>query len=345
MIRVRNLQVRVPGFSLEEVDLTVSRGAFHALLGPTGSGKTLLLEALAGLAAVSRGTIQMDGRDLTRAAPEERGMGIVYQDCGLFPHLDVWKNVTYGLRYRGRDRGELNDWASWLLTRLGIERLKNRPVGNLSGGEKQRTALARALAVKPGVLLLDEPLSALDPCFRWDMQRLIKSLHEQLSLTCLMVTHDFAEALYLADFAAVIHQGRIQQTGPVREIFSCPATPLVAEFVGMRNLFPGDISGSQARVFEITLDLGRDCPAGPCTLALRPEELKLHPATSEPPAANAFKGEISEIHDRGAYWEIVVRANGLEWVAALSRHDSLALEPAPGRKVWVEIPPQHIHVM
>ena len=202
MIELRDLRVDLPGFHLGEITLTVGRGEFFALMGPTGSGKTLILESVAGLVRADGGSILLNGRDVTSLPPERRGVGLVYQDHALFPHMTVTRNITYGRRYHGMDKAEGLRLARELMEILGLTRVADRKPANLSGGERQRTALARALACRPSVLLLDEPLSSLDPQFREDVRRNLADLHASAGTTFLMVTHDFVDALTLAGRAA-----------------------------------------------------------------------------------------------------------------------------------------------
>ena len=198
MIELKQLRIAVPGFEVRDIDLTIQKGEFFALLGPTGSGKTLILETIAGLMTARSGRILIEEQDVTHLPPERRNVGMVYQESALFPHLSVEKNIRYGLRYCRSDRMDPRRLHG-LVEQLEISHLLKRSVRNLSGGEKQRVALARALATRPSVLLLDEPLSALDSSFREDVRHALKELHRSLNTTFVLVTHDFTEALYLAD--------------------------------------------------------------------------------------------------------------------------------------------------
>ncbi len=235
MIRIENLCVRLPDFSLDRINLHVADGEFFILLGPTGAGKTVLLESVAGLVPVSSGRIHLNGRNVTHLCPEKRGVGIVYQDSALFPHLTVKDNIRYGLRYQKDSPDKAPMKFDPLVEALGIGHLLHRNATTLSGGEKQRVALARALIVAPALLLLDEPLSALDPNFREEIRDILKDLHRNTGVTILMVTHDFAEARYLAQHIAVINNGRLEQTGTVDAVFLKPATAFTARFVGMHR--------------------------------------------------------------------------------------------------------------
>jgi len=232
MIKINNLSIHLPDFAVEDVSLAIEPGEFFILLGPTGAGKSLILEALAGLVPITEGSLHLHGEEITHLPPEKRHLAIVYQDGALFPHLTVEENIAFGLRYQKKEAGDPHAQVHDLMDRLGITHLKKRKPRTLSGGEKQRTALARALAVKPDILLLDEPLSALDPTTRKEISRLLKTLHQEKKMTCLMVTHDFDEARYLGQSMAVIRDGRIEQSGPVHTLFHHPKTPFVARFLG-----------------------------------------------------------------------------------------------------------------
>jgi len=257
MIRLESLHIRLPDFSLDNVNLDIPDGEFFVLMGPTGSGKTLLLEAIAGLMKTSSGRIFIDGREMTGQPPEKRGIGIVYQDQALFPHLTVAQNISYGLRYHRTDPEKAREHVAGLVSLLDLDRLLGRLPGNLSGGEKQRVALARALTVQPDVLLLDEPLSALDPNFRDDVRQALKALHVSTGATFLMVSHDFSDALSLADRAAVINKGKIEQVGQVEDIFKRPVSTFAADFVGMKNIFSARFNGTQAALHDLDIELAR----------------------------------------------------------------------------------------
>jgi len=223
MISIRNLSVDLGDFQLRDLSLEIASGEFFILMGPTGAGKTILLEAIIGLVPVAGGEIFLDGDRITHLPPEKRQIGIVYQDYALFPHLTVRENIAFGRRFQAAAGVKNSELPADLLATLELEPLLSRYPGTLSGGEQQRVALARALAVSPRVLLLDEPLSALDPRFREELRHYLRLLHRQTGTTFLMVTHDFAEALALAERLAVINRGRLEQAGTPEEIFRQPA--------------------------------------------------------------------------------------------------------------------------
>jgi len=249
MIDIAHLSIRLPDFSVQNISLTIESGDFFVLLGPTGAGKSLILEAIAGLVPIATGSICLHGTEITHLPPEKRDLAIVYQDGALFPHLTVEANIAFGLRYKKKEVPDPDSQVQHLMERLGISHLKNRKPATLSGGEKQRTALARALAVKPKILLLDEPLSALDPTTRADITELLSELHKEENMTCLMVTHDFAEAQSLSNAMAVINNGRIEQSGPTHTLFHHPETPFVARFLGvtkkLKSVPPAAVPGAK----------------------------------------------------------------------------------------------------
>jgi len=344
MIAVKGLNLRLPGFDLRDIDLAVAQGEFFALIGPTGAGKTLVLEAIAGLVKPFSGRIRINGGEVTDLPPEKRGVGIVYQDCALFPHLKVQANISYGLRYHRSQMPAAEKRLPELAARLGLERILDRSIENLSGGERQRVALARALLVNPKVLLLDEPLSALDPNFREDIRAMLGQIHREMGLTCLMVTHDFAEVFVLAQRAAVINQGRLEQTGSVKDIFERPATPFVAEFVGMKNVFPARFAGDTALVLDVAFQTGDGPAPGQGHIAIRPENVSISrgPAAADQP--NAWPGRVLSLADRGIWYEIEVQIKGLSLKSFLPKGSLLQTKPFPGETVLVYIPPQAVHV-
>ncbi|MBI5788180.1 MAG: ABC transporter ATP-binding protein [Candidatus Schekmanbacteria bacterium] len=238
MLDICGLNLRLDDFNLRDINLKVRAGEYYIILGPTGSGKTVLLEALAGLRPIDSGQILFSGQDVTGLPPEERNIGMVYQDYALFPHLTVKENIAYGLKKR--KMGE-SQWIEAQIGRLGeflnIDHLMKRYPINLSGGEKQRVALARALAIKPQLLLLDEPLSALDRQSKRRIQGELRRIHKELEQTILHITHDMEEALSLGDKVAVMEGGKIVQAGTLTEVFQKPVNPFVAGFVGHDNIF------------------------------------------------------------------------------------------------------------
>lgn len=250
MLRVDHLTVGAGDFALRELTFHVAPGDYFVLLGPSGAGKTVLLEALAGARPVDSGRIVLDGRDITKTPARDRHFGLVYQDGLLFPHLSVARNIAYGLRARGRARGEQRARIAALAGDLGIEPLLHRRPATLSGGETQRVALARALAPDPPIILLDEPFSGLDPRLRITIREDTINILKSRGTTTLIVTHDPEEAMYLSDTMAVMRDGRIEQIGTPGELYCQPVTPYVALFFSAANLIRGAVeSGCVATPF------------------------------------------------------------------------------------------------
>jgi molybdate/tungstate transport system ATP-binding protein len=345
-ILIQDLHLVLPGFSLTAVNLSIEAGEFFILIGPTGAGKSLILESIVGAIGITSGSIFLDGRNITHLPPEKRRVGIVYQDQALFPHLSVRQNITYGLRYC-RDRNALQKRLADLVEQLSLGNLLERSPVNLSGGEKQRVALARALVVQPSVLLLDEPLSALDPNFRDETRALIKQLHRDTGITALMVTHDFAEAHFLAQRVAVINEGRIEQNGTLDSIFYTPKTRFVADFVGMRNIFPAVFNNGHAVIETLSLRMNKP-PATPKNLAaIRPEDIHILPiaARSDENGANRFAATVRHIINKGIYCDIVLKSDQVRFCAMMPTSEMLNRKIAEDDCVTVSIDPAKIHAL
>ena len=344
MIQIQNLCVRFSDFALQDICLKLESGEFFSLLGPTGAGKTLILESIAGLVQPSAGRISIGGRDVTCLPPEKRGVGIVYQDQALFPHLNVRENISFGLRYHRKSSASRSVSLDALVKHLGLSKLLDRSVHDLSGGEKQRVALARALAIDPAVLLLDEPLSSLDPNFREEIRQLLKDIHGQTAITVLMVTHDFTEAHFLSQRVAIINSGCIEQVGSVESVFMRPATPFVAEFVGMKNIFAAIFNERLAQVGKLSFQVRRQ-NSGRSRIAIRPEHIRLFTTRPEEEHPNLMEGTISYIRNQGIYSDIGVEATGLQFQAILTTSDLHTLQLIPGQRVFMCVSPENIHAV
>lgn len=346
MIRIQDLSVVLPGFSLRHIDLTVPAGEFFTLIGPTGAGKTLILESVAGIVPLSAGKVHVNGCDVTALPPDRRGIGIVYQDHALFPHLTVLQNIRFGLRYHRGIREKAEKRITFLIGRLSLAPLLNRSVTTLSGGERQRVALARALAVVPAVLLLDEPLSALDPNFREEIREILKNLHRETGITVVMVTHDFGEAHYLAQRVGVVHAGRIEQVGTVAEVFHRPATPFVARFVGMKNVFPADFreNGAMVEGLPCTLKIAK-AAAGSRYVAIRPEDIRIRQEGDFPPDGNVLAGTVSRVLNQGLFSDVGVRAGAVEFRTIISAGALFREDIREGRQVLLAFDPAAVHVL
>jgi putative spermidine/putrescine transport system ATP-binding protein len=241
--------------ALDGLSLDLAPGEMVVLLGPSGCGKTTALRLLAGLDVATSGTVMVGGRDITHVPANKRDMGMVFQAYSLFPHLTVEENVGFGLKMRGVDKGARLKRAGEMLELVGLSTQGKRYAHQLSGGQQQRVALARALAIEPAVLLLDEPLSALDAKVRVQLRDEIRRVQVEVGTTTLFVTHDQEEALAVADRVGVMYQGRLEQVAPPTELYARPATPFVAEFVGLSNRLRAAVSGGTARVLGATVPL------------------------------------------------------------------------------------------
>jgi iron(III) transport system ATP-binding protein len=297
--------------ALRDIQLTVGKGEFVCFLGPSGCGKTTLLRIIAGLETQSAGAIFQSGRDISRLPPAERDYGIVFQSYALFPNLSVADNVAYGLVNRKQPRGQIAQRVDELLKLVGLPGSGGKFPAQLSGGQQQRIALARALATAPGLLLLDEPLSALDALERVRLRQEIRSLQRKLGVTTVMVTHDQEEALSLADRIVVMNQGVIEQVGTPMQVYRDPASPFVADFVGKINVLSGQLHpGRRVHIGNADFDCEHDTDATrEVKVYLRPEDVLARPIA--PGDANVFEGDIDKIEFLGSYCLVRVSSESI----------------------------------
>jgi len=351
-VQVRDLSVDLGEFHLREITLDVAPGEYLVILGPTGGGKTVLLETIAGLHRPRRGRVLMNGEDATARPPEGRGIGFVYQDYALFPHLNVADNIAFGLTLRRGGRGRkaravVRERVSEMAQLLSIEHLLHRSPSTLSGGEQQRVALARALIVRPRLLLLDEPLSALDPTTREDLQRELARLHRALGTTTIHVTHNFEEAIALGDHIAVMNAGRIVQVGLPDEIFRKPASEFVARFVGVRNILQGDLLPGKDGYKLLALDEIQIAVVteltGRVRASIRPEDIFIFQELRRSSVRNTFRGRIVEIADRGTLLYVTVHLPP-DLTCVITRRSLEELELAVGQEVSIGFKASAIHV-
>jgi molybdate/tungstate transport system ATP-binding protein len=346
VIRLDNLHVRVGTFDLREISLEVPKGGYALIIGPTGSGKTTLLEAVAGHARLRSGRVFMHDDDVTHLPPERRGLGFVYQQYHLFPHLSVRENIAYGIGRRGSASSRLDpaERVSELAGMLAIEPLLDRPVRGLSGGEQQRVALARALAPKPSILLLDEPFAAVDPATRQVLRRELRELHEREGITTLQVTHDFDEALRLGDLVAVLSEGRIAQSGTPEQVFRYPNSAFVARFVGTGNVIAGTVERADeadvSRTFRgrftggnLVLDVVAE-REGPMHAVLRPEDIVLSLSQQSGSARNHMEGRVVRLERLGPV-TLVHLDVGRPLIASLTTQSVQDMELKAGTRVIV----------
>jgi iron(III) transport system ATP-binding protein len=312
-LRLEGIQKKFRAFTaLDDVNLSIAKGEFVCFLGPSGCGKTTLLRIIAGLETQTAGTIHQDGRDISRLPPTQRDYGIVFQSYALFPNLSVFDNVAYGLVSRRAKRSEVTSRVAELLQLVGLPQAGPKYPGQLSGGEQQRIALARALATSPGLLLLDEPLSALDAIVRVHLRHEIRALQQRLGVTTIMVTHDQEEALTMADRIVVMNHGVINQVGTPLEVYREPATPFTANFVGRVNMLNAVVErDGHLRIGErsIACEGSGGIPGRSVRAYLRPEDIL--PST-DGGNDGAIDTTIEKIDFHGPHCLVRVAAKGLE---------------------------------
>jgi spermidine/putrescine ABC transporter ATP-binding subunit len=295
-VEVRNAVKRYGTVAaLDHVSVAVPEGEFFGLLGPSGSGKTTLLRAIAGFVVPDSGEIRIDGQRIEGVPVHKRGIGMVFQNYALFPHLSVFDNVAFGLQVRGVASGEIGSRVTESLRLVRLSGLEERRPRQLSGGQQQRVALARALVTRPKVLLLDEPLGALDKRLRQEMQVELKLIQRTVGITTIFVTHDQEEALTLSDRIAILSDGRLVQVGPPAEVYERPATRFAAEFLGEANLFAGRVDGNALRTAAgLSIASARPLPGGAeALIAVRPEKIQLaEPGARTADGVNRIEGRI-----------------------------------------------------
>jgi len=303
--------------ALRGVSLSVEPGEFVCFLGPSGCGKTTLLRIIAGLERQNAGAVMMAGRDVSSLPPSERNYGIVFQSYALFPNLTVARNVGYGLETRKVGRAAIDARVDELLTLVGLRHHRDKYPAQLSGGEQQRIALCRALAPSPALLLLDEPLSALDARVRQSLRHEIRALQRRLGITTIMVTHDQEEALAMADRIVVMNHGVVEQVGPPVEVYTRPRSPFVARFVGQMNFLaatagarPGTarLGGAEISYLPAQADGAEAAPGEALTLAIRPEEIVVGPAAQTAP--NRLVTRIRSVQFLGSFTRLVLTVPG-----------------------------------
>jgi putative spermidine/putrescine transport system ATP-binding protein len=331
-----------PVVALDHLDLTLQPGELVALLGPSGCGKTTTLRLLAGLEDADTGRVIVGGKDITHVSAAKRDMGMVFQAYSLFPHMTVRQNVAFGLRLRRVAPARRDKRALEMLDLVGLSAQADRYPHQLSGGQQQRVALARALAIEPQVLLLDEPLSALDAKVRAQLRDEIRRIQLEVGITTLFVTHDQEEALAIADRVGVMREGRLEQLAPPTEVYSRPATSFVAEFVGLSNRLAGEVRGGEVIVRGCTLPLvERDTPDGQVVALVRPEAMSL--ASHAPDSGGGpLTGTVIAITFLGATSRITVDLGDTRVMAQLPTSEASAL--AAGSRVVLAIRPDPVLV-
>ncbi|MDX6467633.1 MAG: putative spermidine/putrescine transport system ATP-binding protein [Gaiellaceae bacterium] len=340
-LELQNLQREFAGGvrALDGIEVQLGQGEFLSLLGPSGCGKTTALRLVAGFDRPDEGRIVVDGKDITNVTPSKRDMGMVFQAYSLFPNMTAAQNVEFGLKIRGRNKGERRGRVDELLELVGLGHARGRYPHQLSGGMQQRVALARALAIEPRVLLLDEPLSALDAKVRVQLREEIRRIQLELGITTLYVTHDQEEALAVSDHVAVMYRGRIEQIGPPAEMYSRPATPFVAEFIGTMNRLEATIADSGTVEYggvTLSVEAARGRTRGERVLVLiRPETVELSPANGAG-GANTLSGEVIAQTFLGPVTRLKVVGAGADLIADVSTAKAATLPI--GMKVTAALP-------
>ncbi|MGE3871831.1 MAG: ABC transporter ATP-binding protein [Parvibaculaceae bacterium] len=321
LLRIESVSKRFGSFTaLRQLSLSVRRGEFVSLLGPSGCGKTTLLRLIAGLMKVDAGTVLVDGRNVTDLPPHRRNIGVVFQSYALFPHLCVADNIAFGLKARRRPKGEIDEEVERALALVQLDGHAAKPITALSGGQQQRVAVARALAVKPNLLLLDEPLSALDRKLREAMRIDLRRILRQQDITSIFVTHDQEEALTISDRVAVMNAGSIEQYDTPRNIYDRPKSIFVLEFVGLSTRLHGTVVAARNGQVEIETKCGRLLassdlkPGAEVLLAVRPERMVVN--RHDRPHHNTIKSPLADIAFTGSKIQLLFRTSGEDNVVA-----------------------------
>ncbi len=338
LLQVAHLHKSFAGPVLNDVSFEVNQGEIVCLLGPSGCGKTTLLRVIAGLEIADAGDVIFDAHTLRDVPVHQRGFGFMFQDFALFPHKNVWANVIFGLRVQALSAAEIQHRGQAALATVGLEGFEQRDVHQLSGGEKQRVALARSLAPQPKLLMLDEPLGALDRQLREELMIEIRRILKAAHLTAIYVTHDQAEAFAVADRVVIMNAGRIEQIGTPVEVYTRPASEFVARFLGLPNLLDGTVISSAANVAVIRTVLGHlhtttdraFKPNQAVMLLIRPDAATLDPNPfdaesewfAETPQANVLEGELIDVAFRGRYQRVVVRVNDVDLIFEIETRSS-----------------------
>jgi molybdopterin-binding protein len=347
VLQIHNLSKDLGEFALRDVDLDIGPGEYLVIIGPTGAGKTILLETIAGIYPPDSGTIALKGRDITLLPPRERNICVVYQDYMLFTHLTVEENIAFGLVSRKMNRDEIRKRVLGAAQLLSIDHLLHRSPDTLSGGEQQRTAIARAIVMEPVLLLLDEPLSALDARTQAVLRKELRRLHTEYGITVMHVTHNFEEVFALADRVAVMHEGRIVQCGHPDEVFRKPASEFIASFTGGENIFQGTCTYqngvSAITVGELTIISTACNGEGNVYATIRPEDILISKESVKSSARNSFQGTITDMVNTGVLIKVTVDA-GTPFVSLLTRQSSDQLRLKEGDEVYLTFKASAVHV-
>ncbi|MCR5701401.1 MAG: ABC transporter ATP-binding protein [Lachnospiraceae bacterium] len=321
---------------IDNLNLEIKKGEFVTLLGPSGCGKTTILRMIGGFETPTKGQIFLDGQDISKLPPNKRPINTVFQKYALFPSMNIYDNIAFGLKIKKLDKKTIDEKVKRALEIVDLEGFEKRGVATLSGGQQQRIAIARAIVNEPEILLLDEPLGALDYKMRKEMQLELKEMHRELGITFIFVTHDQEEALTMSDKIVVMADGKIQQVGTPEEIYDTPSNVFVADFIGESNIFNGKMTGSgKVRFCDTEFECVDDYPVGTKIEAMvRPENVHL-----VPPAEGMLTGEVYSSIFKGIYYEILIMHGKNEFTAQSQK------EIPAGTEVGISIDPDGIHVV
>jgi len=352
-LRISRLTKKFGDFvALDDISLEVNDGEFVCFLGPSGCGKTTFLRAIAGLDIQTSGTVHQADADISALPPSERDFGIVFQSYALFPNLTVEKNIAFGLENQKIPRGDIKKRVNDLLELVGLPEQENKYPSQLSGGQQQRIALARAIATSPGLLLLDEPLSALDAKVRTYLRHEVKTLQRKLGVTTIMVTHDQEEALTMADRIVVMNDGVIDQVGTPTEIYREPKTLFVANFIGTMNHVKGHAASSGSAKFgsrELSCRKHDLPPGKPAIISIRPEDIvpidEIDPSVAQ--TGNIFNVTVEEMEFLGSFWRIHLGGKQLDnsrLIIDLSVNAVIRMNTTVGKEMSIELPSDRLYV-
>ena len=343
MLRVENVSKDWKDFHLREISLDVRKEEYFIILGPSGAGKTVLLEIIAGIIEPDAGKIVLNGEDITYLPPERRGLAYIPQSYALFPNMSVFDNIAFGLRVRRLPKVEIERKVKEIAEVLGISHLLHRKPGTLSGGESQRVAIARALVIEPPLILLDEPFANLDAQTRGKLLAEMKHWRKELGFTALHVTHSFEEAISLGDRVGVMLNGRLVQIGSVREVFSRPANEELARFLGFENIMEGTAEGRLLRVNGLKIELPVEVK-GRVRVGLRPEDIILSLNPIESSMRNEFKAIVESVEELGPIVKVHLRVGEIRLRAFITRSSMLGMGITKGKELYVGFKASALHV-
>lgn len=348
MLEIKDLTADLGEFSLKNINLQINKGEYFVILGPTGAGKTILLELIAGIYSADKGKIIIDNQEITEKPPKNRPISMVYQDYMLFPHLTVEDNIKFGLERNEKSEEDINQKVDELANLLDISDLLHRYPGTLSGGESQRVAIARSLVMNPKILLLDEPVSALDVPSQKKIRDELKKIHRKTDVTIMHVTHSREEAIRLGERMSIMNNGEIAQTGDSSQVFKKPNSEFVAHFVGSENIYEGKSKVTNG-IAEVELDKGMDLVSvsekeGKVRACIRPEEVIISTDPIETSGRNRFKGKIVDILERESTFQVKADI-GINITVTITKKSLKELKLKKGKEIYLAFKATAVHLI